>query len=211
MAIKNFIQFHESNALQPHVSVLELIELIKNTRFKDDTDFNTAAKPFNVKLVKYEDFIKYLTARGDDPKTFPPNRVPALAYTDPINNKIFLVYNKRFFYNINEMLQEFIKMLRHEGVHRSQVDKYVEHDIKETDVSNTVEYLSHPREIMAMARTIVDELKEHPRELEYFKKTKRINNKICPTLDFYKHNFANDDAVYKRLMKYVYQYLTSEG
>ena len=106
-------------------------------------------------------------------------------------------------------------MLRHEGVHRSQVNKYVEHDIEETDVTDVKKYLSHPREIMAMARTIVDELKEHPKELEEFKRTKKIKTgfrgSVCHTLDLYKDNFDSDSLVYKRLMKYVYQYLTSEG
>lgn len=115
--------------------------------------------------------------------------------------------------DIEDFIEDFTEVVGHELIHRLQ---YVNDKVKEaraynlSDTKELLKYLSNPKEIMAHAWQIVQSFKllGFYRELIYQVINNR-NNKIINIiyiLNMYRNHFDSNSEVWKRLLKYIYQY-----
>lgn len=137
-----------------------------------------------------------------------------------INNhsEIFIILDgKSLLVNMYEYtgptIQKLKIMVNHELVHREQYKKIgnkintillnkLQHKTHTMDPLK--QYFKEPREIMAYAKTIVDELEKHFSK-EDILECLRSGYAVSPTQSLYKK--IVDNKTYKKLLKYIYQYV----
>ena len=126
---------------------------------------------------------------------------------------IFLGINSLLLYNTkkDKFIEKIKIILEHELIHREQSKKinwdnyHIKHPVNKT------EYLANKQEIMAYAKSIVDQLHK-----KFIVNKKILDFLQSPTkgesnyLDQYIENFGNDDKAIKRLYKYMYEYLIKD-
>ncbi len=107
----------------------------------------------------------------------------------------------------------FIKtMLNHELIHREQLKKVNWSTYKhKQSFDNKKEYYRNDHEVMAYARTIIDELTNKlystDKVLDFLQRPK---SDISSYFDEYMSVFSKDNKTIKRLYKYMYEYLVNE-
>jgi hypothetical protein len=115
--------------------------------------------------------------------------------------------------NRKDAWKSLLDTIRHESVHVQQISK-ASGNIKDVDDVETMDgykrYMSNKQELMAYARTIIDEMTpkySHQQMLQALR-SGRLPNSI---FQGYVQMFRGDEEVLNRLRKYLYQYLTQES
>lgn len=125
-----------------------------------------------------------------------------------VNDNFYDVFvDDKKYYKFKEWLE---KILNHELIHREQSKKvdWSKFDIKTTQSKSKKDYLSHEHEIMAYAKTTVDQLKSKlnftGRILEFLRQP---YENVSPVFDMYVNEFNKDSKVLKKFYKYIYEYI----
>jgi hypothetical protein len=106
------------------------------------------------------------------------------------------------------------KVARHETVHMQQAGKIqAPNEYELPDMSNRETYLADKREIMAYARTSVDEMIQAKMSPEKIRKELGKKNPSIKShaYNLYLNTFGPDHKIFKRFLKSVYQYLDADG
>ncbi len=171
---------------------------------------------YNTILFTYDEFFKTLS--DNEKKGAPPRHAQmgtgirfgfwtkdnrcAIVYDE--NNLPRILLNNRL---KEDFINDLFKIINHEQVHNIQSSKFNRTELPDT--SNLKKYFSNKDEIMAHARTAVDEIKHLGRE----EILKIVRGDITPSrtsISMYRNNFDKNSDVYKRFIKYVYLYLKEE-
>lgn len=199
--------------IQPDIDIDEILDIVLNS---DIATTNQQLSKENIEFISYDDYMELIPEEYR--KTLPPKRmqVPGI-YFPTFNtdyNKTYVVIEPTIFNRSkrDRMVIDFLKKtIRHENVHNQQVFRsagYGEH----IDPKSPKEYLSNKREVMAWARTALDELNDRLSPQEIFNKMNNLKELVrySFSLGQYFQNFNKDEDIRKRFQKYFYQYFMND-
>ena len=174
----------------------------------------------DVEFRTYDEFLIKLPSTVDK-KTVPPRHANTTTmgikfgfYDDTykkcviiINeNELCLCFSNDNYFNKFKSMSE--QILRHEYIHLKQVQKDKRIDYILPDVRNMKEYLTNQKEMMAWSRSIADEIKNRPNLKDILSSKSKLT--ISPSFCKY-INYCDDLKIWKKLTKYIYQYLEQDG
>lgn len=197
--------------------VKDQLKIIKPQLVNRDVDFprvieilDDSFRPFGIRFVRSPNF-------SDEPEPGNDQQTVGLdgAAFDPSSHVINVfvmrgidqVLNDN--YTFSAFAEIFLVLIGHELIHRHQAERS-RVQLKDNDPSKMVEYLSQKEEIMAYAHQAAHELvvafgnEAAPKLLGDLKKVSAWSS----ALGLYMNHFDEGDAVRKRFLKYVVEYLT---
>ena len=116
-------------------------------------------------------------------------------------------------YDYDEFVNILIGSIKHELVHRNQMQRTREEQFKDQDTDNVEEYLADHREIMAYSAQAAHELMLTGDSLEKIinqLKTSQGIRRLTPwssALGIYHDTFEHDTSVWKKFINYLVSYL----
>lgn len=203
--------------IQVHRKVATIINDLENSEPFSLDKMKSVLSKHNIELVERKQTVYFegvSTSNGE-----------IIIYHKPLDEKLF---KSTILYHL--LIKELGIVLVHELVHIGQYAKVKQNQPKEfhdillrsasKNINNEKEYFSHPREIMAFAATIYQELLKSGLNKEEIKKLFNYgeygNNSIfmitqnSKTAKEYFELFKKDDKVLKKLFKNVYAYTLKE-
>ena len=180
-------------------------------------DINQIFSKIGVNVIGVEDFKKTLP-EGAERKNVPDvvGHMPFAAYNYH-NDTIYIIIGNPFTffrtikdaYNNDYFREGFVNhlnnMIQHEMVHREQFKRKNKKEMSNLEINpekNKKGYLSNPDEIMAFAKTLIDDLSGR------FSKEEILNKlKIGITHPIYIDYSKIGGDVFKKFKKYIYMYL----
>lgn len=183
-------------------------------------NINQIFSQIGVKVITRDEFIQTLP-EGEERENVPPieprNPFPFAAYNYHDDIIYIIVHNyHNFLVDINnsadfedmfkkQFVNHLNNMIQHEMVHREQFkrkNKKEMGNLKNNPSTNKKDYLSDPDEIMAFAKTLVDDLSGRFSKEQLLKMSR--DNIPHPLYNDYKR-IGGD--VFKKFKKYIYMYL----
>lgn len=117
-------------------------------------------------------------------------------------------------YDYDDFVNIFMSSIKHELVHRNQMQRTREEQFKDQDGDNIEKYLGDHREIMAYSAQAAHELMvtsgELPEKLINKLRTSQGIRQIVPwsdALGIYHDTFEHDSPIWKKFIKYLIAYL----
>lgn len=197
--MKKFEEFINEGIIQPAKEISLFIANWKKNEPKNMEELRVIAKKYGIELLYYDEFYELM--KGNCP---PPLDI----FTVIMKEHIYIIFKDKWLaaWFIEKPDYNYIqKALRHESVHRQQIDRsggYME----DIDPTTPKSYLSNKREIMAMARSIVDEMWPYDRN-QY------LENGIVPmslSSAPYRNEFDQNSKEIRLLKKYIYLYIVQD-
>ena len=183
---------------------------------------DTTFAPHRVRFVTYTQLKNLVERQGI--KNFPAkpanNTALIMAVADDRLDGVYVVYNtvalqQSFFTTLDfrTFAERLATFVRHEVVHLGQIARqkengYHQHQHEpDVDVMDEEGYLTNPQEMMAMARTIIDELRNQftPKQVAHIIRTPQQG--MSRLLDKYYLYLKPGSAPRRQFFKYLFAYL----
>lgn len=222
MKILKFKKFNEG-AIRPTFNIKTKEVINANTKYTID-ELNILFNSNNSLVTKFmlvDEFKTYLKTEkeiaGVPDRPMTPN-IRFGVYLEPIDTLVVCLTKDIVYFDINE-IELIDEVLRHESIHREQSDRSggnaLAYSLERSPVNNPTEYFSHHTELMAFARSYVDQCMRNG----------QIGNEIMNNLRSGFNGFSGrqpswipntlksvniSDKDFKRFKKYVYQYIIDD-
>ncbi len=182
-----------------------------NELFNSDTSLTT-------KFMLVDEFKTYLKTEkeiaGVPQRSMTPN-IRFGVYLEPIDSLVVCLTKDVVSFDNNE-IDLIDEVLRHESVHREQSARSdgsaLAYSLERSPVNNPKEYFSHHTELMAFARSYVDQCKRAGESSDDIMNSLRdgFSKKQKSWVPYALRDVGIENKNFKRFKKYVYQYIIDD-
>lgn len=211
-------EFLNESIIRPYNFDSAFDELIsKEGNINSLDDVNDIFKDLDVYVSDIEEFES--SDWSDEERTIIPRDVEMIGgvrfgvYNYKTNKMNLVVIPSKFIaflnrpYNKDTFFDFINEILRHESIHKQQVQRMTGGEKKLKDSpSNPKDYFSNKNEIMAYAQSFVDQMKKQGRTNNQILNMMR-NDKVVGSWTYDNYKRVVDEDTLKRFQKYAYLYL----